>query len=107
MEPLTIRRVGLRAKEELFLESFSAKGSQFLEIINLQSLEEYEFILIPHQRDMSLHCFELYGVTGVVKRASSEKVLRVQKRSASRLLPQVLSSDDDLSDEESCASNRI
>ncbi|GAB2290709.1 hypothetical protein Dimus_024983 [Dionaea muscipula] len=28
---------------------------------------------------MPLHCFELYGVTGVVARAATEKALRDQK----------------------------
>ncbi|GAB2278966.1 hypothetical protein Dimus_013635 [Dionaea muscipula] len=106
-EPLTIRRVGLRVKEELLLESFATwpMVPQLLEIINLKSLEQHELALIPHQRDMPLHCFELHEVTGVVGRAAAEKALRDRKRSARRLVAQVLSSDDELSDEESNASN--
>ncbi|GAB2270423.1 hypothetical protein Dimus_005325 [Dionaea muscipula] len=110
LEPLTIRRVGLTVKEEFLLQSFSAtrpRVLQFLEIINLQSLEEHDLALIPHQRDIPLHCFELYGVTGVVERAAAEKALRDRQRSARQRVVQVLSSDDELSDEESRASNRM
>ncbi|GAB2276564.1 hypothetical protein Dimus_011285 [Dionaea muscipula] len=112
LEPLGIRRVGLTVEEEFLLQSFSAtrpRVPQFLEIINLQSLEEHDLALIPHQLtgDMSLYCFELYGVTGVVERAAAEKALKDQKRFARRQVAQVLSSDDELSDEESYASNRV
>ncbi|GAB2290528.1 hypothetical protein Dimus_024806, partial [Dionaea muscipula] len=53
--------------------------------------------------DMPLHYFKLYGVTGVVERTAVEKALRDRKRSARRLVALVLSSDDELSDEESGA----
>ncbi|GAB2294665.1 hypothetical protein Dimus_028861 [Dionaea muscipula] len=56
---------------------------------------------------MPLHCFELYGVTSVVERAVCEKALKDRKRVARQRAAQVLSSDDELSDEESCASNRV
>ncbi|GAB2303495.1 hypothetical protein Dimus_037484 [Dionaea muscipula] len=61
----------------------------------------------PAKGDMPLHCFELYGVMGVVERAEAEKALKDRKRFARRRVAQVLSSNDELSDEESFASNRV
>ncbi|GAB2288943.1 hypothetical protein Dimus_023249 [Dionaea muscipula] len=82
LEPLGIRRVGLTVKEEFLLQSFSATRPRvplFLEIINIQSLEEHDLALIPHQRDMPLHCFELYGLMGVVERLKPRRLERSEE----------------------------